>query len=98
MQKSLKLLALFIAAAYPALAFATIAGIPAPVAVAAETGLGLYSIAFVALLALRDYHRTPPTLRLPPPVLLPAREAFATNSLTPRRATLRRSFRAPQVY
>lgn len=98
MQNSIKLLALFTVTAFPAMAFADIAGLNAPIAVAAETGLYVYGSAFVALMALRDYARTPRTLRLPAPVLLPAREAFTTSPVAAiRRPATSRTFRAPQM-
>lgn len=95
MQSFLKLLALFTATAFPALAFADLAGLPVPVTVSAEIGLYVYGSAFAALLALRDYARSPQRLALPAPLLMPAEEAFAHAPVAIRRPASRHAFRAP---
>lgn len=96
MQHSLKLLALLTAAALPALALADFAGLPFPFTIAAEYGLYTYGAAFAVLLALRDYARAPRKLRVPAPLLLPAREAFVHGAIPARPSARRRAFRAPQ--
>lgn len=101
MKNSFKLFILFVAAAYPAMALARIAGLSVPFAVAAENGLYIYGSVFVALLALTDYGhgraRRSRELRLPAQRLMPAREAFTSPVVGARPSVRRRSFRAPQL-
>lgn len=100
MKNALKLFALFTATAFPALAFATVAGLPVPSALNAETGLALFASVMTVLTVLNDYARRARRFDLKPatPVLLPAREAFGASYLpVRRRATAPRTFRAPSM-
>jgi len=99
MKNALKLFALFTATAFPALAFATVAGLPVPSALNAETGLALFASVMAVLTVLNDYARRARRFELKPaaPVLFPAREAFADPHVAARRRVARRTFRAPTM-
>ena len=59
MKTSLKLIALFIAAGYPCVAFAEFLGASVPAALNAENAVALFSGVIVALLMIGDYSRGP---------------------------------------
>ena len=66
MKNSFKLIALVLAASYPLVALAAVAGVPVPASLNAENLLGLYVATLIGLTAFWDYSRPRRTLNLTP--------------------------------
>ncbi len=79
MKTSLKLIALLLAAGFPCVALADLAGLNVSSSIAPESLLGLFTTAGVALIFLGDYSRRGRDLALTnAPVIAPPAHAFVT--------------------
>ena len=80
MKTSLKLIALVIAAGYPCLALAQVAGARLPAAINAENTVGAFTAVFVGLMLLKDYAPRRPSLTVSSaPVIVPPAHTFAAR-------------------